>query len=302
MNYVTRIISIDEKDKIISFYNDKQVENNGEYVVFAAKDNNTNIFIYESKKGFKVSFQGENALYEASIFFPDATINEKKEKVKTEFLDFSSQIGSDEVGTGDVFGPLVVTACYFDESTLNNSDFKIDDSKKLTDEYILKVVPKIIKELTISKFTLIPEKYNALINKGYSMNAIKAILHNFALLSLSKKVKYKNAYVDQFCEEPIYYNYLRNEENVLNNITFMTKGESRFPSIALASMISRYSFLMSIEELNNKYDFIFPLGAGKKVDEAIDKFIEKYGFNKLNEVAKCNFKNIKEKEVLSLLD
>ena len=65
-------------------------------------------------------------------------------------------------------------------------------------------------------------------------------------------------------------------------------------------MISRYSFLNSIEEMNNKYDFIFPLGAGKKVDEAIDNFIEKYGFEKLKEVAKCNFKNIKEKEALKL--
>ena len=53
-------------------------------------------------------------------------------------------------------------------------------------------------------------------------------------------------------------------------------------------------------ELNNKYDFIFPLGAGKKVDEAIDKFIEKYGFEKLNEVAKCNFKKIKENLNLSI--
>lgn len=302
MEYVTRSISIEEKEKITSFYNDKQVENNGEYIVFAAKENDTNIFIYESKKGFKVSFQGKNALYEANIFFPDATLKEKKEKVKTEFLDFSNQIGSDEVGTGDVFGPLVVTACYYDENTLKELDFKIDDSKKLTDEYILKTVPSIIKHLTISKFTLMPEKYNALISKGHSMNSIKAILHNLALSSLSKKINYKNAYIDQFCEEGIYYHYLRNEENVLKNITFMTKGESHFPSIALASMISRYSFLMSIEELNNKYDFIFPLGAGKKVDEAIDKFIEKYGFEKLNEVAKCNFKNIKEKEVPSLLD
>ena len=125
MEYVTRSITIEEKEKIISFYSEKQVENNGEYIVFAARENDTNIFIYESKKGFKVSFQGKNALYEANIFFPDATLKEKKEKVKTEFLDFSSQIGSDEVGTGDVFGPLVVTACYYDENTLKELDFKI---------------------------------------------------------------------------------------------------------------------------------------------------------------------------------
>lgn len=300
MDYVTRVISEIEKDKIIAFYSEKQVENSGEYVVFAAKDNETNIFIYQSKKGYKVSFQGKNALYEASIFFEDATLKEKKEKVKTEFLDLSPQIGSDEVGTGDVFGPLVVTACYYDEDIEKDIHFKIDDSKKLSDKFILENIPLILSKLTFSKYTLTPDKYNEFIKKGYSMNSIKAILHNLALLSLSKKISYKHAYVDQFCEESLYYHYLKDEKNVLNNIIFLTKGESHYPSIALASMISRYSFLNSIEEMNNKYDFIFPLGAGKKVDEAIDKFIEKYGFEKLKEVAKCNFKNIKEKEALKL--
>ena len=143
-----------------------------------------------------------------------------------------------------------------------------------------------------------PEKYNALISAGHTMNSIKSILHNLALLSLSKKTKFNNVYVDQFCEEYHYYSYLKNEKNVLNNITFMTKGESHYPSIALASMVSRYSFLLSIEEMNNKYDFIFPKGAGKKVDEAISIFIDKYGYEELNKVAKCNFKNIKNLNTL----
>lgn len=295
MNYVTKAITDEEKKKIINFYADKKTNIKGDYLTFSAKDNDVSIFIYTSKKGNKVVFQGESALNEASIFFKDVSLNEKKEKIKTEFLDFSSQIGSDEVGTGDLFGPLVVVACYYDEQTLSELNFKIDDSKKLTDDYILKTMDKLLPHLTYSKYTLSNEKYNALNQKGYSMNAIKAILHNLALTSLSKKVTFNNIYIDQFCEEELYYAYLKKAEaKPLKNIKFYTKGESRFPSIALASMIARYSFLKSMEDLNKKYDLIFPKGASNRADIFLKAFINKYGIEELNKVAKLNFKNIKE--------
>lgn len=295
MDYVTHVITNEEKNKIINFYKDYQIQNNGTYVIFYAKTNDIEVTIYESKKGYKVVFKGNNSLKEANIFFNDAKTTISKKKIETNFLDLKSQIGSDEVGTGDVFGPLVVTACYYDEKEFNNLNIKIDDSKKLTDEYILKTVPLIIKKLTFSKYTLSPYKYNLFIEKGYNMNKIKAILHNLALSSLSKKIKYDNAYVDMFCSEDNYYAYLSNQEKVLNDIIFITKGESHYPSIALASMLSRYSFLKSLEEMNKEYNFIFPKGASNIVDDAIDEFINIYGKDKLKDVAKCNFINIKRK-------
>ncbi len=296
MEYVTREINEQEKNKLIDFYKDNQVTNNSEYIIFAAHANELNIYIYESKKGFKVSFQGEHALDEAKIFFEDAEIKIAKKKVKTEFLDYDEQIGSDEVGTGDLFGPLVVTACYFDEHVMDAfNQFKIDDSKKLTDEKIIEFCSKALPSLIFSKFTLMPEKYNALVEKGYSMNAIKAILHNKALKSLSKKVKYKSIYVDEFCSPSLYYQYLVSaNEEILDNINFHTKGESHYPSVALASMISRYSFLKSMDEMSQEYDLVFPKGASKKCDLVLKEFINKYGKEKLNLVAKMNFKNIKE--------
>lgn len=298
MEYVTRVINEQEKNKLIDFYRDKQIANNSEYIIFAAQMEKMKVYIYESKKGYKVSFQGEHALNEAKIFFQDVEIKAPKEKVKTEFIDYQSQIGSDEVGTGDLFGPLVVTACYFDEHVLDAfQNFKIDDSKKLTDNKIIEFCSTFLPHLIFSKFTLMPEKYNALINKGYSMNAIKAILHNKALKSLSKKVKYNNIYVDEFCSPSLYYNYLISaNEEILDGINFHTKGESHYPSVALASMISRYSFLKSMEEMSKEYNLEFPKGASKKCDEVLKEFITLYGKEKLNLVAKMNFKNVKELE------
>jgi ribonuclease HII len=39
----------------------------------------------------------------------------------------------------------------------------------------------------------------------------------------------------------------------VKNITFHTKGESLYPSVALASVIARYSFLRKMEELSEHY-------------------------------------------------
>lgn len=296
MNYVTRIITEEEKAMLMSFYSDKVLDTKGDYLVFAAQGENAKVFIYESKKGFKVSFQGEDPLKEANLFFLDATLSLPKKKVKTCFLDYSPQIGSDEVGTGDVFGPLVVTACYFDEKIFkNNPTLQIADSKKLNDKTIISIVEKILPTLIYSKFTLSNEKYNALIQKGYNMNELKAILHNKALKSLAKKTNYNHAYIDQFCKEEYYYHYLIKAKQIplKQNIIFLTKGESYYPSIALASMISRYSFLKDLQKMEEEYKFTFPKGASKKVDEALIEFINKYGKDELCKVAKLNFKNIK---------
>ena len=56
------------KNKIIDFYKPYQVENNGNYIIFFAKYEKVSITIYQSKKGYKALFSGENALYEAKIF------------------------------------------------------------------------------------------------------------------------------------------------------------------------------------------------------------------------------------------
>ena len=61
-------------------------------------------------------------------------------------------------------------------------------------------------------------------------------------------------FIDQFCDVDLYYSYLQYEDKVITkNITFKTKGESQYPSVAVSSMIARYCFLKEIEILENKY-------------------------------------------------
>ena len=80
---------------------------------------------------------------------------------------------------------------------------------------------------------------------------------------------------------------------------FKEKGETYFPSVALASCIARYLFLKEIATLNEKYKVKIPLGASAEVDKFDIEFIKKYGENEFLKICKSNFKNyqkIKEQQ------
>ena len=291
-------IKIDENiaNKIKDFYLDSQIENNGEYVFFHAKSiDEVSITIYQSSKGFKALFTGEKALEEALIWDENASLNVSKERIKTEWKNTKEQIGSDEVGTGDFFGPIIVVACYVNPKIFHEfNQLVINDSKKLTDKKILEIVPQIIDKVIYSKLTCSPSKYNEMINKGESMNSIKAILHNEALHNVRSKINNSSiiCYVDQFCDPKLFYHYLEGKyDAIFNNIHFETKAESYYPSVAIASMIARYSFIKYLQEIEEKYNIEIPKGASKKVDEFALKLKEQIGLEEVEKLIKKNFKN-----------
>ena len=69
------------------------------------------------------------------------------------------------------------------------------------------------------------------------------------------------------------------------------KAEGKCPSVACASVISRYIFLKEYSKISKELDMFLPKGAGTKVDEVGIEIVKKYGFDKLKEIAKLNFKN-----------
>lgn len=298
---VTIIVDKTTVDKLESFYQNQQVDNDGEYIIFFAKKNGTNIAIYSSKKQneYKVIFTGNDALLEAKIWDKDAAINKKKERsapTKASWTAFDDQIGSDEVGTGDFFGPITVAAAYVKKSDLPYlKELGVDDSKRLSDEQILKLGKILIKKFPYSQVALNNEKYNELIDNGLNINEMKCKMHNQVLLNLHKKYSdVKNVFVDQFLEADKYYKYLDGEKEIVNNITFKTKGETYFPCVALASIIARYSFLMKMAAMSKKYGRDIPFGASKKVTKFAQDFLKCFGRDELLKNVKKNFANLSE--------
>ncbi len=286
------VIKVDEetKQKMIEYYKDKVREKTPPYAIFQAQEEDTIITLYNSGKAM---FQGISADIDANMW--GAVINNDKKEIKeTKYLNVTS-IGSDEVGTGDYFGPIVVTAAYVKKEEIPFlKELGVADSKKLTDEKILKIVPEIINVIKYKSIILSNEEYNEKYSKETNMNKIKAIMHNKVLYSMLQEVKdIEYVIVDEFAKENSYYNYLKDIDNVVRNITFMTKAEDKNYAVACASLISRYIFIKEFDKLSDKYNTPLPKGSGSNVDKIGEELIEKYGKEVLEKVAKKNFSNTK---------
>ena len=293
MNVVIKV-NDEIKEKMIEYYKDKKRDKVIPYVVFQAEDEDTVITMYESGK---VMFQGVSADVDAAMWGValENTEEKKEEKKKINKMYYNaSAVGSDEVGTGDYFGPIVVTACFVDKKDIESLEkLGVGDSKKIEDEKILKIAPEIAKIVKYKSVILKNPEYNEKYNKDINMNKIKAILHNKVLYQLvnEEKPKYDYIIVDEFARENRYYEYLNGQVNVQRGITFLTKAEDISPAVGCASIISRYIFLKEFDKLCDSIHIPLPKGAGKDVDTVGEEVVEKYGKEKLNEIAKVNFKN-----------
>ena len=302
---ITLKVSENTKQKMIEYFEDKKRPKTPDYAIFQADEADTVVTLYNSGKAV---FQGISADIDANMWKemerhlnPTKAVemtnsNDKKKKEKIiEKIDpkiyYATTIGSDEVGTGDYFGPIVVAASYVEKENIPFlEELGVKDSKKLTDEKILEIVPKIIKKIPYECIILSNKEYNENYTNDMNMNKVKAILHNKVLKKMLEKYKSEYVVVDQFAQPFVYYNYLKGT-NYVKNITFMTKAEDKCLSVACSSLISRYVFLKQFDKLGESIDTFLIKGASDKVDELGVKIVKKYGFDKLKDIAKLNFKN-----------
>lgn len=295
-------VSDNVKEKMIKYYQDLKREKTPPYAIFQAMEADTIITLYESGKAM---FQGISADIDANIWIElERKLNnriidiktgkdkKKDEKPKMNFDSFNT-IGSDEVGTGDYFGPIVVASTFVSTKDVEFlHDLKVTDSKKLTDEYIKKIAPLIMERISYSAFVLTNEEYNKIEHNEVNMNKIKAILHNKVLLNLVENEKnYDKIVVDQFTTPKSYYNYLKDTPKKVVDITFTPKAEEQCLSVACASIISRYVFLREMYKISNDLGKEIPKGAGANVDAFASELIKEKGYDILEKIAKLNFKN-----------
>jgi ribonuclease HIII len=299
MNFVLNLDNNNLK-RVISFYQDYQSEINNEHVRFFAKTKYVSVTVFNSGK---VMFQGTDAEEEYNMWQVMLNYQETpKVKKKVTYNDYYyPSIGSDEVGTGDFFGPITVCSAYLDRDSVKYiKTLGIDDSKKISDDKILVLGDQLKDKITYSLLTLHNEKYNELVKRGFNMNKIKAYLHNKAINNLLKKVNgTPEVILDQFAEEKLYYRYLSDERDVYNKITFMTKAESKYASVAIASIIARYAFLKHFDILSKDAGYMLLKGASGEVDKVAARIIKDKGVNYLYSYAKMNFKTLEKAKMIS---
>ncbi len=293
MNVVIKV-NDEIKQKMIEYYKDKKRDKVIPYVVFQAEEEDTVITMYESGK---VMFQGKSADVDAAMWgvaLENTKEKQEENKKNDEKYYNTNAVGSDEVGTGDYFGPIVVTATYVKKEDIPYLEsLGVGDSKKIDDSKILKIAPEIAKRVQYRSVILSNKEYNEKYTKEINMNKIKAIMHNKVLYQLIQEEQPEVDYiiVDEFAREARYYEYLRDVKEVQRGITFITKAEDKNLAVAAGSIISRYIFLKEFDKLCDSIHIPLPKGAGKDVDTIGEEVVEKYGKDKLKEIAKLNFKN-----------
>ncbi|OIK10039.1 ribonuclease HIII [Bacillus sp. MUM 116] len=273
--------------------------------LFAAKTPSCMITAYKSGK---VLFQGNDCEKEAGKWGEASpkesapvkkTVPTKSSSPKGKLpagIGLMSAIGSDEVGTGDFFGPITVVAAYVKKEDIPLlKELGVRDSKDLNDEKIIKIA-KVIKDvIPFSLLTLKNDKYNKLQQSGTSQGKMKALLHNQAILHLLEKIspdKPEAILIDQFVQESTYYQHLKGQKAIASeNVYFSTKAEGIHLAVAAASILARYAFVQYMDKLSAAAGFTIPKGAGSQVDEAAAKLILKKGQDVLPGYVKLHFAN-----------
>ncbi|WP_225340393.1 ribonuclease HIII [Lysinibacillus capsici] len=292
-------ISTNIQKEVMAYYATHFIERKTPGVIFAAKLPDTAITMYKSGK---LMFQGGGAEREAARWgtvektaTPVSTIGAKGDVLPNNFATMSV-LGSDETGTGDYFGPITVAAVYVPTSKIElMNELGVKDSKMLTDDYMRKIAPDLRVACVHSVLVLRNEKYNNLQGKGYSQGKMKAMMHNKALQNtLSKMAPEKPEFIliDQFAERGVYYNYLKNErELVQENVYFSTKAEQLHVAVATASILARAAFLKEMDRLSDITGLTLLKGASNKVDVQAARIWRNQGEEFLRSITKWHFAN-----------
>ncbi len=287
---------------IINHYQEYQIPDTNNYTLFRAKIKSTTLTIFQTGK---VLLQGNDIIHvqnEISDILNLSTkaVNERKTINQTVGHNI---IGTDEVGTGDYFGGIVV-ACAFVEKNkiLELTKMGIKDSKLIKDDKILILGKYLIEHIPHTVLLLNNEKYNQITNNGINLNQIKVILHNKVIINFLNKyqnIDYDDIIIDGFCSNEKFQEYLNEHNELSKKINLIEKAESKYISVAAASIIARYYFLKHLEDLSNKYHYPLIKGASSNVDKLIKKIINEKGINYLYNFSKLNFKNTKKaKEIM----
>ncbi|PLT32332.1 ribonuclease HIII [Bacillus sp. V5-8f] len=313
MSNVVLILSPEKIESMKIHYSAHLAEKTPPGGIFAAKPANCTITAYKSGK---VLFQGAASQKEAAKWSSEAEgpkASPKKQANKPSLKTHSyappenigslSIVGSDEVGTGDYFGPITVVAVYAKKEHIPLlKELGVKDSKNLTDTQITQIASQIKHIVPFSLLTCDNPKYNSMQAKGMSQGKMKALLHNQAIKHVLAKIlpeTPEGVLIDQFAQPAVFFNYLKGQELFqAKPIYLSTKAEGIHVAVAAASILARYAFVKHFEKLSENAGFTIPKGAGPAVDQAAARLIQEQGMSALQQYTKLHFANTEKAKAI----
>lgn len=265
------------------------------YQFFLARKLEVVVNVYKTGK---IVFGGSNqAEIEEIKKFLESIGAEEVEKDSKDYPPLSlrgPRIGTDEVGKGDYFGPLVIAGVLIDDTIEEElKKLKIKDSKSLSETTIRSlahVIRDLLGEKRYETLWISPIKYNLLYKKLGNVNKILGWAHARVIENLlGNGIECNLAIADQFGDPGYIKNALMEKGRKIELI--QVPNAERDIAVATASILARDKFLWKMEDLSDAYEMEFPRGAGEKVDEIGREFVKLYGVNALQNVAKIHFSN-----------
>ncbi len=252
----------------------KKVPTTNEYELLRVKDGDIMIIAYKSGK-----IVYENNPETLSII-DQVFINE---------TEYDYEIGTDEVGKGEWYGPMVVVC-----SALKPKDIVplrklgVKDSKLLSDTEIKRISDEIKKQNILWKSVILsPDTYNKMVEEfkkeSKNINELLAWSHSALIKDVLKTITFKKVQVviDKFDAEKTYRRLLNVDKDKVTIIQ-KTKGESEIP-VAAASILAKNIFNDEVDKMSRGYGLDFRHIDPKEIPKDI-----------LRNVSKIHFKNIAE--------
>lgn len=279
-NTYSQKISEREIKLILKYMSKHLIKNSALSIKYFFKTKNYTITIYKNNTIFIQGKSFENILKIIS------SKDYKKSNIHIANFDLI-KIGSDEVGTGDLFGGIVVCACRIINKEMIDK-INIRDSKLISDNEIKEIYNKIKNYVEYEKYEIFPTEYNQIYDKYKNLNIVKTIGHYQTIKSLQQNSN-DIALIDQYCSEKKFNEYL----GILNlkkmeKIRMETKAENKYIEVACASIIARYFFVEQINKLSKKINIKLPLGSSNKNIKIIVNKINSFDKHKF---LKLHFKN-----------
>lgn len=261
-----------------------------QYTVFQAKKKGVSCTLYQSGK---LTVQGKEKEAFITFYLEPEILGNLTYSYPELGIDQTPRIGVDEAGKGDVFGPLCIGALFADErDILNLVKMGVRDSKKMSDQVILKLSEKIRKDCQYSLIKIFPQKYNELYHQFHNLNTLLGWGHAKAIEGVLQKVSCSQVTIDKFAHESVVESALR-KIGIKIELTQRHRGEEDVV-VAAASILARAAFLEGLEKLSQQWGVNLPKGASSTVIKVGRQFVAQHGRDSLSSIAKMHFKTIQK--------
>lgn len=261
-----------------------------DYTIFSAKKKGISCTLYQSGS---LTVQGKDMAPFIEFYLEPEILKDFTFTHPTAHLDLKARIGVDEAGKGDFFGPLCVAGLYANEEDIKKLvSLNIKDSKRMSDQTVLKVGKELRKSFLHEIVCISPEKYNDLYQKMNNLNKLLGWGHATVIANLSQKASCKKVIIDQFASEYIVENALK-KKDIEVDLTQLHRAEADIV-VAGASIIARATFLEHLEKLSKQLEITLPKGASSIVKEVGGKIVAKHGAATLAMYSKAHFKTTEE--------